>query len=366
MNKVIVSCAGSGKTTHIVNRAMQLSENNKVLITTYTDANTEEIIKKFYEIFGYKPSNVDILPWFTFQLKHLIRPYQLPFIDEQIKNINMVSGISNTFKGKNDKGYYIKDGYIYSDKIALLAYKTLSETQYTFSRLSKIYDYIFIDEFQDLEGYDLDIVKYLASKNMNIEIVCDPRQHTFSTHYDKKNHKYTCTPLKFIEDKCKDLFMIDVTTLNDSYRCPQSTIRYASTIFPDLPQSNSLKEYENGDGVVFVKESLVNEFLSNNPNVIQLRNSCSTKVNSNYDVITFGKAKGLSWDNVLIYSTVPMRKSILENDFTEYKSKSDFYVALTRARHKTGIIVPDKDYGKYDIIKKYIDSFLNEKEEMSS
>lgn len=358
MNKVLVACAGSGKTTRIVKRAKEMSSECKILITTYTDANTLEIINKFYELYGFKPSNVDVLPWFTFQLKHLIRPYQLPFIDDRIKNIIMVSGKSQTYKGINDKGYYINNGDIYSDKIAPLAFKTLSETQYTLGRLKRIYDFIFIDEFQDLEGYDLEIVKYLGENKFDMEIVCDPRQHTFSTHYDIKNHKYSCAPLKFIEEECTNCFEIDDTTLNGSHRCPQNTIRYASTIFPELPQSDSLKEYNDGDGIFFVKQSDVNDFLKNNIGVLQLRDTKKVIVNGAYDVSTYGKSKGLTRENVLIYPTKPMLNAILKKDFTEYKSKCDLYVALTRAKHKTGIIVPDKDYNKFVEIENYINSFL--------
>lgn len=358
MNKIIVSCAGSGKTTHIVNKAMELSSDKRVLITTFTDNNTLEIIRKFYEIYGCKPVNIDVIPWFTFLLKHLIRPYQLPFIENRINNIIMVQGKSTTYKGNNDKENYVINDQIYSDKIALLAFKTLSETQYTLSRLQRIYDYIFIDEFQDMEGYDLEIIKFLSQNNIGMEIVCDPRQHTFSTHYDPKNHRYTCSPLKYIQEKCSDFFEIDEVSLNGSYRCPKNTILYASTIFPELPQSDSLKEYVSGDGIYFIKESLIDDFLKQNSDVLQLRNSISTKVNELYPVTTYGKSKGLTKENVLIYPTQPMLKAILENDFSNYKSKSDLYVALTRAKHKSGIIIPDKKYSKFDSIKNYIDSFL--------
>lgn len=359
MNKVFVSCAGSGKTTYIVNKAMELSKEKKILITTFTDNNTLEIVKKFYQIYGYKPSNVDVLPWFTFQLKHLIRPYQLPFIDDRIEKVIMVPGKSLTYRGNNDKENYVKDNQIFSDKIALLAYKTLSETLHTFTRLQRIYDYIFIDEFQDMEGYDLNIIHYLSKHNMNIDIVCDPRQHTFSTHFDSKNHKYSCAPLKYIQEQCSDCFEIDEKTLNGSYRCPKNTIKYASTIFPELPQSDSLKKFENGDGIYFIKESLIDVFLRKNNNVLQLRNSVSTVVNGAFEVTTFGKSKGLTRENTLIYPTKTMLKAILKNDFSDFKSKSDLYVALTRAEHKTGIIVPDKDFNKYIEIEKLINSFLD-------
>lgn len=46
MNKLVIACAGSGKTTEIVKKAMKL--NCKILITTYTDSNAEEINKKIF------------------------------------------------------------------------------------------------------------------------------------------------------------------------------------------------------------------------------------------------------------------------------------------------------------------------------
>ena len=50
-NKLIIAAAGSGKTTHLVNEALKVKDG-KVLITTYTEANEKEIIKKFYKLNG--------------------------------------------------------------------------------------------------------------------------------------------------------------------------------------------------------------------------------------------------------------------------------------------------------------------------
>lgn len=153
-------------------------------------------------------------------------------------------------------------------------------------------------------------------------------------------------------------FKIDENTLNGSYRCPQNTIRYASEIFPNFPQSNSNKLYEDGDGIIFVKTSDVASFLSKTPSIIQLRDSKKTLVNPKYPVSTFGKSKGITVENAIIYPTKPMLESIMKKDFSELKSKSDLYVALTRAKHKTAIIVPDKDYEKFNCIISHIDSYL--------
>ena len=74
MSSLIIAAAGAGKTTFLVKKALEISEN--VLITTYTDANEQSIRDKFYEINGCIPSNVTIMPWFSLLIKHVIRPYQ--------------------------------------------------------------------------------------------------------------------------------------------------------------------------------------------------------------------------------------------------------------------------------------------------
>ena len=63
MSSLIIAAAGAGKTTFLVKKALEISEN--VLITTYTDANEQSIRDKFYEINGCIPSNVTIMPWFS-------------------------------------------------------------------------------------------------------------------------------------------------------------------------------------------------------------------------------------------------------------------------------------------------------------
>ena len=50
MSSLIIAAAGAGKTTFLVKKALEISEN--VLITTYTDANEQSIRDKFYEING--------------------------------------------------------------------------------------------------------------------------------------------------------------------------------------------------------------------------------------------------------------------------------------------------------------------------
>ena len=82
-NQVLIAAAGSGKTTYLVKKALELTDS-QLLITTYTLANEKEIIKKFVELNNCIPKNITIQPWFSFLLQHGVRPYQTYLFGDQI------------------------------------------------------------------------------------------------------------------------------------------------------------------------------------------------------------------------------------------------------------------------------------------
>ena len=49
MSDLYVAAAGAGKTTFLVNKALE-QPNEKILITTFTDSNEHGIKEKFYQI----------------------------------------------------------------------------------------------------------------------------------------------------------------------------------------------------------------------------------------------------------------------------------------------------------------------------
>ena len=57
-------------------------------------------------------------------------------------------------------------------------------------RIERGFDAIFIDEVQDLVGYDLELLDLLFACNSSVSVVGDPRQHTYSTNQGSKNKKY--------------------------------------------------------------------------------------------------------------------------------------------------------------------------------
>ena len=103
-NKLIIAAAGAGKTTFLVDEALKIKDE-RVLITTYTQANEEEIKKKIIEVNRCIPSNVIVQTWFSFLLQHGVRPFQGVFLEEKINGyielIDLYVGIKEADENAN-------------------------------------------------------------------------------------------------------------------------------------------------------------------------------------------------------------------------------------------------------------------------
>ena len=293
-NKLIIAAAGSGKTTHLVNEALKITEG-KVLITTYTEANEQEIVKKFYKLNGCIPENVTIQTWFSFLIQHGVKPYQNVIYNGKVKGLLLVNKKSAirfikrngqpVYFGEDDPQnyYFSKSQLIYSDKLSKFVVKANELTDgRVLKRIGKIYSHIFIDEIQDMAGYDLEIIKLLFSLDSNVLLVGDPRQVTYHTHEEAKYRKYTDGNIKdFVEHECSEFFVdIDETTLNKTYRNNQLICEFANSIYSDFKPCEYVEHEPTGhDGVFFVSPSDVDTYLlTYQP--MQLRDTRKTPVNS--------------------------------------------------------------------------------------
>ncbi len=368
-NKLIIAGAGSGKTTYLVKRALEINE--PILITTFTIANEQEIRKKFRKLNGCVPGNVTIQTWYSFLLQHGVRPFQGALTSKKINGMILVSsrsGIKFYTKNKQpvyfseekefDKFYFTPEYKMYSDKIAKFVTRCNDETEgLVIQRIAKIYDYVFIDEIQDLAGYDLELVKLLLESSSNILMVGDPRQVTYHTHDEAKYKKYNNGNIEeFISKECNKIECeIDETTLCDSYRNNQIICAYANLIYPDFkPCGTKQSEVTDHDGVFLIKKSDIDNYLKEY-NPIQLRDSRRTEVNNNYSVMNMGESKGLTFKRVLIYPTKPILDWMKDHSKTlKDLSQSKFYVAVTRAKHSVAIVCDFTSKSIYPDIQKYI------------
>ncbi len=350
-NELLIASAGAGKTTLLVREALSCSE--AVLITTFTEENEREIRKKFVKLNnGVIPSNVTIQTWFSFLIEHGAKPYQGKLTNKKMNGlflVNQKSGLK--FKGKFpvyykedeiDKHYFTNDYHIYSDKLSKFVVSCNEKSNgYVIERISALFQCIFIDEVQDLAGYDLVIIKLLMQTDSAIKIAGDPRQVTYHTHFASKYKKYSEGKIQdFIMNECKKIECnIDLETLKKSWRNNQIICDFANMIFPNYPTCKSLQtKITEHDGVFLVKEKDVEQYLKKYC-PLQLRHSRVKKVNINYETKNFGESKGATYDRVLIYPTQAILDWILDGkEFSSFESQCKFYVAVTRAKHSVAIV----------------------------
>lgn len=350
-NNLLVASAGAGKTTHIVKEAIQCKES--VLITTFTEENKKEIRNKFFELNnGVIPHNVTIKTWFSFLIEHGAKPYQGKLTEKKINGLLLVNNKSGLkYVGKNkvyyketevEKHYFSKEFQIYSDKLSKFVVRCNEKSNgLVIERMASLFKFIYIDEVQDMAGYDLEIIKLLFQTESIIKIAGDPRQVTYHTHNPEKYKKYTNGKIQeFIEKECKSIICnIDTVTLKDSWRNNQDICEYANRLFPKYPSCKSLHNVVTGhDGIFLVKEKDVERYLEEY-SPTQLRYSRKKKVNLNYEVKNYGETKGLTRDRVLIYPTAKITDWVLNNkELDNFDVRCKFYVAITRARYSVGIV----------------------------
>ena len=369
-NRLIIAAAGSGKTTSLVRNA--LSQTKRVLITTFTNENELEIRNKFVKLNGYVPSNVTIQTWFSFLLQHGVKPFQTTY-NKDLYNfhvsgvhfVNEQSGIKSYmrkgtkkfpiyYKEEDNffKFYFDEKNKIFTDKLARFVCRSNEESNgKVIQRMSAIFPYIYIDEVQDLAGYDLEILKVLFQSASTIICVGDPRQATFYTHWEKKHSKYKNGKIKqFVESECKkERVIIDTTSLNNSHRNNKAICDFSSILYSDMPVSSpcNCKDCHpnciNHQGIYLIDQDNRDEYIQMfSP--IQLRHHKKVGVSDASPCCNFGNSKGKSFDRVLIYPTGTI-KAWLKNRNLELKetTKAKLYVAITRARYSVAFVLSKED-----------------------
>ena len=340
-NKLVIASAGSGKTTFLVDKALSHSDR-KIAILTYTNNNINEIKKKFFEKNGGIPKGVDVMTWFCFLLRECTRPYQRSVYSRgRVRTIHFPSGRSPYYAPySNTEKYYFRNlDEIYADKIArfVIDCETNSHGLVT-KRLAEIYDEVFIDEFQDLSGYDLDLLEVLLRSRIRMVIVGDPRQCTYTTSNSAKNSQYRGIGVLDLIRKWEVDNLCEIEYQARSHRCNQMICDFADRLWPDMENTESLNDIATEhDGMFLVSENKVHDYVKRfSPALLRYDRSANTYGSR---AINFGDAKGLDFNRVLIIPHGPIRKYLKTSDVNDVKgSLSKFYVAVTRAKQSVGLV----------------------------
>ncbi len=337
---MVISAAGSRKTTYIVEQAL-VHQDKKILILTYTIDNLEQIKKYFIERNGLTPSNVCVKSWYTFLLHECARPYQNALYDKKrIETICFVQGKSAKYIRKEDTDhYYFADANrIYTDKISDFACECDKQSGgLVIKRLEKIYDYIFIDEVQDLAGYDFDFLELLFNSTIAVTVVGDNRQATYVTNYSPKNAQFKGKNIIDLFKLWEQNGLCTIQERNECYRCNQAICDFADALYPDMTKTVSKQSIvTNHEGLLLVRKKDVEAYIETyKPRLLRYMVSKETV---HLNALNFGLSKGQSFDRVLIYPTKPIKDYLMTGDLTKIGDKSKFYVAVTRARYSVAFI----------------------------
>jgi DNA helicase-2/ATP-dependent DNA helicase PcrA len=339
-NSAIISAAGGGKTTRIAESASAAISERSVLLT-YTDNNVRELKERIYKLDSGIPDHLDILSWYTFLLRELARPYQAALFDGRIAGIFWVEGRSTTFSDATDiRRYYFHDGkQIYSDKIARFVCECDEVTNgAVINRLEQRFDRLYIDEIQDMAGWDIEIIELLLNSKIKITLVGDHRQATFRTNNAAKNSAYAGPG---IVKKLREWEKAKLCTLRyevETHRCNQLIADVADSFFPKEPKTVSLNQATTGhDGVFLVARADVAAYVEKyRPQVLRLdvKTDCQ-----GHPALNFGESKGLTFERVLIFPHKLGTKWLTTGDPVHVqKSASKMYVGVSRARHSVAFV----------------------------
>lgn len=344
-NAVILAAAGSRKTEYVVDSALAVT-GSRVLITTYTNENQRQIVQRIEQKAGSVPPNISIMGWFSFLIAQCAKPYQRARVGESllIKGLNFI-GSRNRFAKKSENRYFL-DGNndLYRDGVSDFVVALNSDSNgAVVRRLENVYTHVFIDEVQDLVGYDLDVLDMLMASRIKLTLVGDPRQHTLSTNIGPRNKKYQGTGLKaWVEERSH---ICELQTRDVSYRCNQAICDFADAIYPDMPKTRAISSGETGhDGIYYISPARVREYLDEHKNVVVLRHSKGTDT-FGIPAMNIGISKGSTFDRVVIFPTKPMIGYLKERDASKLKAPERLYVAVTRARFSVAFVVEDAAFG---------------------
>jgi DNA helicase-2/ATP-dependent DNA helicase PcrA len=340
-NRIIIAAAGGGKTTRIVTEAAS-SADLKIALITYTQNNVREIEKHCYRLRSMMPSHIEVHSWYRFLLQEMARPYRNALYDKRIEGLAWTDGRSARYARASDISsfYFSPDQLIYSDKISRFACECDTKTRgAVMRRLAQRFQHIYIDEVQDLAGYDLDLLDRILRAGIRLTLVGDHRQATYATNHAAKNSAYAGSKIVNKFREWERLGLAQLTYECESYRCHQSIIDLADMFFPEEPRTISRNATTTGhDGVFTVPRVAIGSYVACfRPQVLRLdrRSNCSGLE----PTLNFGESKGMTFDRILIFPHKGAEKWLSSGNITNVEgSASKMYVGITRARYSVAFV----------------------------
>lgn len=326
--RVIFAVAGSGKTTHIINK---LSEDKRALVITYTEANYANLHRKILQKFnGTWPENVTLMTYFTF----LYRFCYKPFLSDKYKAAGLCydQGIVPKYARKTSRSFYMTaNRYLYSNRLAFLLEQD-SVIDYIRSRIITYFDDFIIDEVQDIAGRDFNFIEHLMSTDVNMLFVGDFYQHTFDTSRDGNVNAKLFENIDAYKKRFEDKgLVVDTDSLRGSWRCSKSICDYIRvslgiSIFSARPDVDNTS-------IEFVSDKERISAILHDEEIIKLHFKNAALFGGGHK--NWGQTKGEDhYQDVCVLLNKTTAKARMSGKLNTLPSstKNKLYVAITRAR----------------------------------
>lgn len=309
MSTATLAVAGARKTQSIVDTCAA-TPLKKRLVLTYTLNGQRDLEQRLQRTCapGALPA---VMGWYSFLLRHWVQPFlPLLFPGRRLAGLNFDGLPETTRQGwvsaKGAARFLDDNSRAYKRFLSKLAIDVAAAANGTvITRLQRMYEEFFIDEVQDLTGYDLDVLEHLLKSPSTVHMVGDLRQSVFDTNaQDPRNKKYR--GLQMIDwfraqEKAKRL---ELRYSSETWRSNQSIATFSDSLFdtrlgfpPTISRQATVTDH---DGVYAVATEDVPAYLLKYRPAC-LRASVSTSVPPGIAVNNFGLAKGLTHERVLIF-----------------------------------------------------------------
>jgi DNA helicase II / ATP-dependent DNA helicase PcrA len=353
MNTATLAVAGSRKTQSIVDACASGPPGRRRLVLTYTLTGQRDLERRLNA--ACSPANLpEVCGWYAFMLRHWVRPFlPLKYSGRRLAGLNFEGVPARLPNGvviaSGDARYLDSESRAYKRFLSKLAIDVAQAAEGTvITRLQRIYDEIYVDEVQDMTGYDLDILEQLLKSTSQIHLVGDLRQSVFDTNpQDPRLRQFR--GLKMIDwfrlqEKAGRL---QINLSSTTWRSVQAIATFADSLFdPSWGFGATVSKQTASSahaGVFALAPHHVAAYLELYSPVC-LRQKVTTAVPEGVDATNFGISKGLTHKRVLIFPTGAMKTFLTKGTLLAPMSACGLYVGVTRAIYSVAFVMekPEK------------------------
>jgi hypothetical protein len=342
MKRLTLSVAGGRKTQAIVDECALAHADRRILVLTYTLTNQAELRSRLMAK-GPLTARVQVMGWFSFLMGHWVRPYlPLRFEGRRLGGLNFEG---DPGRYATDEARFLDDSQrAYRRHLPHLARDVCDASKgAVIDRLARIYDTLYIDEVQDLNGYDLEILDTLLDAPLDLGMVGDIRQAILATNpREPKNRQYKGIAAKKWFERQAKAGRIAIAHMSETWRCNQQIADFADSIFDPahgFVATVSRNTSQTGhDGVFVIAQEDAADYVETYEPLCLRRNAASARGVS-LPFVNIGVAKGRDVKRVLVWPTAKMTMFLRTGTTLEDSGACELYVAVTRARASVAFVV---------------------------